>query len=142
MKTLHYVAHIALLTVFVIFAVGAGFYLTGSDESKSAILSIFKKDSLQHTHTPAGIVSAKVSNCRVCLELGLADCSAATPHHLRHLTFRDGTQINEVDSDNSEEPTLREIVGVWINTLIPERVVKDTEDHMQRDVLMTYAAWE
>ncbi len=142
MKTLHYVAHIALLTVFVVFAVGAGFYLTGSDQSKSAILSIFKKDSLEHTHTPAGIVSANAGNCRVCLELGLAECSAAAPHHLRHLTSVDNSPTQKAVADDSEEPTIRELVGVWINTLIPERVVKDTEDHMERDVLMTYAAWE
>lgn len=142
MKTLHYVAHLALLTAFVIFAVGAGFYLTGSDRSKAAILSIFKKDSLKHTHTPAGIVSANAGNCRVCLELGFAECSDVAPYHLRHQTSVDDTPAQQAITDDSEEPTMRELVSVWISTLIPERVVKDTEDHMERDVLMTYAAWE
>ena len=142
MKTLHYMAHIALLTAFVIFAIGAGFYITGSEQSKSAILSIFKKDSLEHTHTPTDIVSANAGNCRVCLELGLAECSAAAPYHLRHLTSSDEERSHRTDTEDSAEPTIRELVGVLINTLIPESVVKDTEEHMERDVLMTYAAWE
>lgn len=142
MKTLHYVAHIALLTTFVVGSVCLGFYINGSQESRSAILSIFKKDVHEHNHAPDAIV-AQAGNCKLCKELGISGCTAAVPLHLRSsASQRVAPQLTNTKADGAKDVTLKDAVAAWINSFIPEKARKDASDHLEPEVLMTYAAWD
>lgn len=139
MKTLHYVAHIALLTTFVVFTVCIGFYVCGSHESRDAIVSFVKNDMYEHDHAP-DIILAQPGNCRICKEMGISGCTAAVPNHLRGSAHRRVKATN--GRRDANDVTFKSALAIWINSLIPETVKKDAQDHLEPEVLMTYAAWE
>jgi hypothetical protein len=72
--------------------------------------------------------------------MGISGCTGAIPHHARISCTKKAEVKSKSKSDDNL--TLGGVLAVWAKSLIPERSVKDASDHLEKDVLMTYAAWD